>query len=58
MQKGKRKFLYSCWILGMQVSNNDKEFIRTSLRTGDRVDGRRPFDYRSIRIDFGEKSLI
>ena len=33
---------------------NEKKFIETALLSDLRVDGRRPFDYRSLTINFGK----
>nr|GFA40088.1 exosome complex component RRP45A-like [Tanacetum cinerariifolium] len=32
---------------------NEKKFIETALLSDIRVDGRRPFDYRTLTIRFG-----
>ncbi|KAL6228339.1 hypothetical protein ACLB2K_002289 [Fragaria x ananassa] len=33
---------------------NEKKFIETALESGLRIDGRRPFDYRTVDIKFGK----
>lgn len=36
-----------------EPSINEKEFLLKALRDGIRVDGRGPYDFRAIRISFG-----
>ncbi|XP_022988100.1 exosome complex component RRP45A-like [Cucurbita maxima] len=37
-----------------RLSANEKKFIETALLSDLRVDGRRPFDYRNLTINFGK----
>ena len=38
---------------GNAISNNERTFICEALKTGHRVDGRRPLESRQIRLSFG-----
>ena len=37
---------------GLRMSINEKEFILEALRQDQRIDGRTPFDYRDLKINF------
>ncbi|XP_004288603.1 PREDICTED: protein RRP45A-like [Fragaria vesca subsp. vesca] len=37
-----------------RMTVNEKKFIETALESGLRIDGRRPFDYRTVDIKFGK----
>ncbi|KAJ1919555.1 3'-5'-exoribonuclease [Mycoemilia scoparia] len=39
-----------------KISNNNREFLLSALKSGTRVDGRGIYDYRTLRIEFGETS--
>lgn len=39
---------------GYVISNNEREFILGALSSDIRIDGRRPFDFRKVIIEFGQ----
>jgi exosome complex component RRP45 len=38
------------------VSSNEREFILAAIEKGLRIDGRRPYDFRTLKITFGEEA--
>jgi hypothetical protein len=39
---------------GMRMSINEKQFIEAALRENQRIDGRTPFDFRRLVINFSK----
>ena len=38
----------------VELSKNEQDFILEALREDLRIDNRKPFDYRSLQVAFGE----